>query len=73
MCFSYAIAHSLSFASIVTNGLKTNIPVIIYNETSIVNPGTNEKLFTLFFNEREKKIIMNIRKCNNYIKGKIKM
>jgi Cof subfamily protein (haloacid dehalogenase superfamily) len=64
MCFSYATARSLSSASVVTNGLNTNIPVIIYNGTFIVNPGTNEKLFTLFFSEQEKKIVMDI--LDNY-------
>ena len=80
MCFSYATARSLSSASVVTNGLNTNIPVIIYNGTFIVNPGTNEKLFTLFFNEQEKKIVMDILdKCSifplvyGYINGEEKV
>jgi len=40
MCFSYATARSLSSASVVTKGLKTDIPVIIYNGTFIVNAYT---------------------------------
>jgi Cof subfamily protein (haloacid dehalogenase superfamily) len=56
MCFSYATARSLSSASIVTSGLTTNIPVIIYNGTFIVNAYTKEKLFSLYFSEEEKKI-----------------
>jgi Cof subfamily protein (haloacid dehalogenase superfamily) len=59
MCFSYATARSLSSASIVTKGLKMNNPVIIYNGSFIVNPNTNERLFSLYFNEQEKEIIKN--------------
>jgi Cof subfamily protein (haloacid dehalogenase superfamily) len=60
MCFSYATARSLSSASIVTNGLTTNIPVIIYNGTFIVNAYTKEKLFSLYFSEEEIKTIVDI-------------
>lgn len=44
MLFTYAIARSLSSASIVAKGLSTNIPVIVYNGTFIINPATGEKL-----------------------------
>ncbi|MDR2898336.1 MAG: HAD family hydrolase [Spirochaetaceae bacterium] len=54
MCFSYATARSLSSASIVTKGLTKNIPVIVYNGTSIINPNTKEKLFSLSFSEPQK-------------------
>jgi Cof subfamily protein (haloacid dehalogenase superfamily) len=64
MCFSYATARSLSSAAIVTNGLTANIPVIIYNGTFIVNAYTKEKLFSLYFNENEKNII--IKQLNKY-------
>jgi Cof subfamily protein (haloacid dehalogenase superfamily) len=60
MCFSYATASSLASASIVTNGLTTNIPVITYNGTFIVNAYTKEKLFSLYFSENEKKIVKDI-------------
>jgi Cof subfamily protein (haloacid dehalogenase superfamily) len=60
MCFSYATARSLSSASVVTKGLTTNIPVIIYNGTSIVNAYTKERLFSLYFTEAEKAIVTNI-------------
>jgi hydroxymethylpyrimidine pyrophosphatase-like HAD family hydrolase len=54
MCFSYATARSLSSAAIVTNGLTTNIPVIIYNGTFIVNAyTTKEKLSSLYFNKND--------------------
>ena len=58
MCFSYATARSLISASIVTNGLKTDIPVIIYNGAFIVNTYTKEKLFSLYFSEEEKNKVM---------------
>jgi 5-amino-6-(5-phospho-D-ribitylamino)uracil phosphatase len=60
MCFSYATARSLSSASVVTSGLTTNIPVIIYNGTFIVNVYTKERLFSLYFTEEEKTMIINI-------------
>jgi Cof subfamily protein (haloacid dehalogenase superfamily) len=60
MCFSYATARSLSSASVVTNGLTTNIPVIIYNGTFIVNAYTKERLFSLYFTEEEKLMVINI-------------
>jgi len=60
MCFSYATARSLSSASAVTNGLTTNIPVIIHNGTFIINAHTKERLFSLYFNEEEKELAINI-------------
>ena len=60
MHFSYATARSLSSTSVVTNGMTINIPVIIYNGTFIVNAYTKEKLFSLYFSEEEKAMIINI-------------
>jgi len=60
MYFSYATARSLSSASVVTNSLTTNIPVIVYNGTFIVNAYTKERLFSLYFSEEEKVMIINI-------------
>ena len=59
MCFSYATARSLSSASVVTKGLTTNIPVIIYNGTFIVNAYIKEKIFSLYFTDEEKEIIIS--------------
>lgn len=64
ICFSYATARSLSSAKVVTKGLVLNNPVIIYNGTFIINPNTNEKLFSIFFNEQEKETV------KNYLNGK---
>jgi len=60
MCFSYATARSLSSASVVTKGLTTNIPVIIYNGTFIINAYTKEKLFSLYFTDEEKEMVISI-------------
>jgi Cof subfamily protein (haloacid dehalogenase superfamily) len=60
MCFSYATARSLSSASIVTNGLKTNIPVITYNGTFIVNACTKEFLNSIYFSDNERLIVIDL-------------
>jgi Cof subfamily protein (haloacid dehalogenase superfamily) len=65
MCFSYATARSLTSSAVVTNGLTKNIPVIIYNGTFIVNSYTKEKLFSLYFTEEEKNIVMNFLNKNS--------
>jgi len=65
MTFSYATARSLSSASVVTNGLKLNNPVVIYNGTFIVNPNTKEKVYSLCFSQREKEIVKNVLAKHN--------
>ena len=42
MAFTYATARSLVSASVVTQGLSTNIPVIAYNGAFIFQPATGE-------------------------------
>ncbi len=44
MIFTYATARSFTSASIVTQGLTTDIPVIAYNGAFILNPSTGEIL-----------------------------
>lgn len=44
MLFTYATARSLVSASVVTQGLSTNIPVIAYNGAFIFYPATGEIL-----------------------------
>jgi len=60
MHFSYATARSLSSATVVTEGLITNIPVIIHSGTFIINASTKEILFSLNFSEEEKIKVKNI-------------
>ncbi len=57
MCFSYATARSSVSAKVVTSGLTTAIPVIVYNGTFIINLDTNEKLYELYFSEHQKNTI----------------
>lgn len=59
MLFTYATARSLVSASVVTEGLATNIPIIAYNGAFIINPSTNEILASTFFQEDE---IIKIKK-----------
>lgn len=60
MLFTYATARSLSSASIVAKGLSTNIPVIVYNGTFIINPATGEKLASEGFQKEETAKVIEI-------------
>lgn len=53
MLFTYATARSLVSASVVAEGLATNIPVIAYNGAFIINPSTGEILASSFFTKDE--------------------
>lgn len=58
--FTYATARSLSSASVVTKGLSTNIPVIIYNGSFLINPSTREVLSSNIFTGTEKEKVVEI-------------
>lgn len=60
MTFTYATARSLSSASIVTKGLTTNIPVIVYNGAFTLNPATDEILTSNIFNDTEKQFVVDL-------------
>lgn len=60
MLFTYATARSLSSASIVAKGLSTNIPVIVYNGTFIINPATGETLASEGFQKEETNKVIEI-------------
>jgi len=60
MCFSYATARSHSSASIVTKGLTTDIPVIVYNGAFILNANTGDVLSSLYFSQSEKESVAYI-------------
>lgn len=49
MIFTYATARSLSSASVVTEGLTTRLPVIVYNGAFIVRTDTRERLAVNLF------------------------
>lgn len=53
MLFTYATARSLVSASVVTEGLAANIPIIAYNGAFIINPATKEILASTFFKQEE--------------------
>lgn len=53
MIFTYATARSLSSASVVTQGLSTDIPVIVYNGAFILHPSTKEVLSRESFCKKE--------------------
>lgn len=53
MLFTYATARSLVSASVVAEGLSTNIPIIAYNGAFIINPATKEILASTFFEQDE--------------------
>ncbi len=53
MLFTYATARSLVSASVVTEGLTTDIPVIAYNGAFIIHPRTGEIISSLFFTKEE--------------------
>ncbi len=53
MMFTYATARSLVSASVVTEGLTADIPVIVYNGAFIIKPRTGEILSSLSFSKEE--------------------
>lgn len=57
MLFTYATARSLASASVVTEGLSVNIPVIAYNGAFIVQPSTGEILSQEKFDGEEMSVI----------------
>lgn len=60
MLFTYATARSLVSASVVTQGLATNIPIIAYNGAFIINPSTNEILASAYFHKKEADKIIEV-------------
>ena len=60
MLFTYATARSLVSASVVTEGLSTDFPVIIYNGVFIINPSTGEILSEQNFTERERQRVAEV-------------
>ena len=60
MLFTYATARSLVSASRVTEGLSTNIPVIAYNGTFIIQPSTGEILSREDFSAEERSKVREV-------------
>ena len=59
MNFSYATARSLITASQATAGLTTNIPVIIYNGSFVVESATNKRLLSNSFTQAQGQEILD--------------
>lgn len=60
MLFTYATARSLVSASVVTQGLSTDIPVIAYNGVLIIHPNTGEVLSQEKFSQEEMAEVISI-------------
>lgn len=65
MLFTYATARSLVSASVVTEGLTTDIPVIAYNGALIIHPRTGEVLSSLSFSKEEAEFVRKNLKHHN--------
>ncbi|MBQ7774465.1 MAG: HAD family hydrolase [Lachnospiraceae bacterium] len=65
MLFTYATARSLVSASVVTEGLSTQIPVIVYNGAFIIKPATGEILATAGFEKTETDWVIKVLQENN--------
>ena len=60
MLFTYATARSLESASVVAEGLKLAMPVIVYNGAFIMHPGSGEIISSLYFTEEEAGFVRRI-------------
>ncbi|MBR6745107.1 MAG: HAD family hydrolase [Clostridia bacterium] len=59
LLFSYATARSYATASKVTANLPFQIPVIVFNGSFIVDPRTENRLFSAIFTPAETKLILD--------------
>ena len=60
MLFTYATARSLVSASVVTEGLSADFPVIIYNGVFIIHPSTGEILSETNFTAEERQKVIEV-------------
>lgn len=60
MHFTYATARSLNSAEIVTKGLNTGIPAIVYNGAFIVNTQSKEILYECHFTSEQKERVKRL-------------
>ena len=60
MLFTYATARSLVSASVVTEGLSTDFPVIIYNGAFIIHPTTEDILLEQSFMPEERQRVIEV-------------
>ena len=60
MLFTYATARSLVSASVVTEGLSADFPVIIYNGVFIIHPSAGEILSATNFTAEERQKVIEV-------------
>lgn len=64
MLFSYATARSFWTASVITEAITANIPVIVYNGAFIINNLTGERLYADYFTRKEAEEILELLQQN---------
>ena len=65
MLFTYATARSLASASVVAEGLSTEIPIIAYNGAFIVEPSDGKILLSNFITEEQKGFLKDVFRENH--------
>lgn len=80
MLFTYATARSLVSASVVTQGLSMDIPIIAYNGAFIIHPSTGEILSKESFTREDMKQVIDVLENYNiyplvysYVEGEEKV
>ncbi len=67
MLFSYATARSYTTASKVTAGLPDRLPVIVFNGSFIIETGTEKRLLSCIFSQKEaSEILDQLLQCQVY-------
>ena len=65
LLFTYATARSLASASVVAEGLSTEIPIIAYNGAFIVEPSDGKILLSNFITEEQKGFLKDVFRENH--------
>ena len=65
LLFTYATARSLASASVVAEGLSTEIPIIAYNGAFIVEPSEGKILLSNFITEEQKGFLKDVFRKNH--------
>ncbi len=64
MLFTYATARSYETAKLVTRGMTSNMPIIVYNGACILNAKTKEVLYSSGFEVQQKQFISDLLKSH---------
>ena len=65
LLFTYATARSLASASVVAEGLSTEIPIIAYNGAFIVEPSNGKIFLSNFITEEQKGFLKDVFRENH--------